>query len=101
MALDYTLDAADEEAHVRWRAELGLEPMPLRLAKHCLGGIGIGQVALLARRAPRIGRLPWRPKPAQVETDNLHAAGACRERLRVIQPVTRAARVIGRELPEV
>ena len=100
VALDHTLDAADKEAYVRGRAELGLEPAPLRLAEHRLGGIGIGQIALLAGRAALIGRQPGRPKPAQVQPDELHAAGADREHLRVIQPVTRAARVIGGELPE-
>ena len=82
------------------RSSLG-EPRPLRLAQHGLGRIGIGQVALLARRAALVGELERRAEPAHVEQDDLHAHAGRADDVRIVDALARAPHVARRHLPEV
>ena len=100
MALGQHLRAGHDQPQLGGRAQLGRQPCPLCRSEHRLGRIGIGQVALLARRAALVGDLERRAEPACVEQDDLYALAGRAEGRRGVEAVAAAPCIAGGHLPE-
>ena len=74
-------------------SQLGREPRPLGVAQHGLGRIGIGHVALLARRTALVGALQRGAEPAHVEQDDLHPHARRADECGIVDALTGAPHV--------